>query len=342
MQRPMVSMGKSGDMAAWLQYDAFSPKLDFFNFGSKTGTTSTIDSQNTLNAGVAWAVTDKVRISYGYSRSKILASRQQEPRHLNTRFTGHELRAQFTAYDSYPLMITLGAGYRGHKSDRENFTQYYIGTSNTTATFLSNSGLGLSYNGTTGNIQTSNGSPLAIFETNDKALLTNMRLLYEPTDSFNISIGGELRLVTVEARFTIPALNDPAVKSAAQGISQFTKFLADVPQATPWKETHLLLQASFNWQPFGENITIGTDITHYQIKRRGYIPNANRPINYTSSEQLDAYVFWQVFKKVTLYGHGRASTRYVLGDLPLTYNSRSNHRFGNPFGFLSFGGVLTF
>ncbi len=338
MQRPMVSMAKQGTVATWIQYDEFSPQYDFFNFRSKTGTSSTIDSHTTWFGGVAYGVTNSLRISYQYSASQQYATRQNEPKQLNTRYTGHELRAQYTLFDSYPVMVVVGSGYRMHTSNKESFQRYYVGASNFIVGphYFKN----LVYNGTTG-IFSSTSGPLATFQTKDRAWLLSIKGLYEPIDTLNMSMGIEVRRLTVKASFDVPALNDPAVVSAASGSSKFQRFLQDIPQSTPWHETHILLQASLNWQPW-ERITLGADLTHYQIRRSGYIPSPKRPTQYNSAEQLDGYIFWQAFKHLTLYGHGRASTRYLLGDLPLAYNSRSNHRFGNPYGFLSAGGVVSF
>ncbi len=338
LQRPMASMAKQGEFAAWLQYDEFSPQLDFFNFRAKTGTTSTIDSHTTWFGGMAIGVTKRLRLNYQYAISNQHGSRKVEPISLNTRYTGHELRVQYTLLDSYPLMVTLGAGYRMHRSGTEQFQRYFVGTSNQiTYAYINN----IFYNGRTGNVESNDGSPLATFATKDRAWLIEGRLLYEPTNALNLALGLEMRRVTVQASFLIPALQDPGVLALAQGFSKFQSLLQDIPQSTPWHETHILLQASLNWQPW-ERVTLGADLTHYQIRRSGYIPSPKRPTQYNSAEQLDGYIFWQAFKHLTLYGHGRASTRYLLGDLPLAYNSRSNHRFGNPYGFLSAGGVVSF
>ncbi|RMH52614.1 MAG: hypothetical protein D6682_01570 [Zetaproteobacteria bacterium] len=338
MQRPMVAMARSGDLAAWLQYDEFSPQFDLFDFRANTGTTSTIDLHTTWFGGLAWGVSKRLRLSYQYSTSRQESSRQVEPRALHTRYTGHELRAQYTLWQRYPLMATIEAGYRAHTSGTEAFHAYFVGTT-TQLSYVSINNL--RYDGKTGNISTTDGSPLATFQTKDRAWLVAGRLLYEPADNLNIAFGLELRRLTVEASFLVPALNTPGVLALVQGFSKFQSFQQDIPQSTPWHETHILLQAALNWQPW-DRLTLGADLTHYQIQRSGYIPSPKRPVQYNTADQLDGYIFWRAFKHLTLYGHGRASTRYLLGDLPLAYNSRSNHRFGNPYGFLSAGGVLSF
>ena len=342
LDRPIASHAKQGMFLLWGQYDQFDPKLDFMNFRTKTGTSSTIDRSTTSTANIAYAVTNGLRLRYGYTFATQDATRQVAPRSIHTTYTGHDLRLQQTLYDHFPLLITVEGGYRRHQSNRASFNRYFVG-SNLLGTSVINASIGsLFYDSASGEAFTTDGSPLATIKTEDSAWLGALRTLYQPWESVHVGFSIELRRVRVKASMTLPAL-DTVISQGFGGVvsSIQNKLNEEVPQSTPWHETHILLQASLNWQPW-ERITLGADLTHYQIRRSGYIPSPKRPTQYNSAEQLDGYIFWQAFKHLTLYGHGRASTRYLLGDLPLAYNSRSNHRFGNPYGFLSAGGVVSF
>jgi hypothetical protein len=81
--------------------------------------------------------------------------------------------------------------------------------------------------------------------------------------------------------------------------------------------------------------------THYQIRRSGYIPKAGK-MDYNRNMFLDGYLFWNMYENLSVYAHGTASLRYLLGDVPLIYNTRSNHRFNNPYGFASLGMAYQF
>ncbi len=342
LDRPLATRAKRGQWLLWGQYDQFDPQLDFMNFRSQTGTTSTIDQSTTGTTGVSVAITGNLRIRYSYSFAEQKASRQVEPRSLHTTYTGHDIRLQRTLYDHFPLLITVESGYRTHKSNKANFNRYFVGKSLLGNSILNVSINNLFYDAVSGDAFTRDGSPLATIQTKDSAWIGAIRTIYQPWETLHIGLSAELRRVRVQAMMTIPALNDPALQSFPGLISEVqTKLNEEQPQSTPWHETHTLLQISLNWQPW-QSVSFGTDLTHYQINRNGYIPSPKRPVQYNSSDQLDGYIFWNIRKNVTLYGHGRASSRYILGDLPLAYNSRSNHRFGNPYGYLSAGGVISF
>jgi len=107
------------------------------------------------------------------------------------------------------------------------------------------------------------------------------------------------------------------------------------PQSTPWDETHALFQIALDWQPL-KPLSLSLDYTHYQISRSNYTPRSGKT-DYTAQDQLDAYLSWHIDDHWSIYGHGRVYSHFVLGDVPMSYNQRVNHRFKDPFGFISVG-----
>lgn len=306
LNRPMISLIESGEWEAWGQLDYFDSTFDVLNYAGKLGTSSGINSFRVISLGLRYGITERINLMIAGQISDLDAYRSVDPKQIQSRYWGEEVRLQYAFYDSFPLRLAVEAGWRGHQSNKESFNRYQSGN-----TILSNP-----------------NEPVVTFESRDSAWLGAVRLLYEPWSWLHLGLGAEYRRVNVRATALV---NHPWAESLIRD---------ELPQLSPWKERHVLLQLNLGWQPW-DFLEFAADLTHYSIRRSGYEPNPAK-LDYTSALQLDGYLFWHVARAISLYGHGRANSRFVLGDLPLAYNRRVNHRFANPFGMLSIGAVVRF
>jgi len=339
MDRPVVSISNAGVWELWAQFDRFDPALDLFNFAAKSGTTSRITGISAYTLGLGYNPTDRINVRYNFQLSDQSASRTSEPFQINSRFVRHEARIQYAFYSDYPWRFTIETGLRAHFGRKETFQRIHTG-STLGANVIGIQAGSLNFDNVSGVLSSSNPAlPVFSEQAKDLAFLAAVRGRYEPIRSLDIDLGIEVRRVRVSTQFSSPAL-DQTVALHSLLASVRNKATKNFPQTTPWHEIHVLLQGSLTWHPW-EGVTLAADWTHYQIKRQGYKPKGSTT-NFTSSEQLDAYVMMRMMDDLTMYVHGRASTHFVLGDQPLGFNSRTSKLFKNPFGSVSAGLALTF
>jgi len=311
LDRPLVStLGRYG-LELWGQYDYFSPSLDVLNYLDKQSPgAARIDTQKTMLVGVKFALTDRLNASYGYQHLGQDISRSKEPKSIQNALNAHFARAQYIFYEGDGYDIAIEAGYNRHLARPLDFLRYDTG--NVSVVSL-------------------NGQPVVSITGKDSAWIGALRGAYYLDDQWRVTLGFEARRVTVETRLDSSLIDDPVVGPSLK---------AERPQTTPWHENHLLLQLGLDWRVF-RFLGLAAHYTHYEVRRNGYIPKAGKT-DFNNNDQLDGYLFWHVTDDISVYGHGRLSRRFVLGDLPLSYNTRTNHRFKDPFGFVSFGAAWTF
>jgi len=342
MDRPVVSISNAGTLELWTQFDRFDPILDVFNFAAKSGTTSRITGVSAYTLGLGYNPTDRINIRYNFQVSDQTGSRTSEPFKINSRFVRHEARIQYAFYSDYPWRFTIETGLRAHIGRKESFQRFHVGSALVGANVISIQAGSLNFNNLNGVLSSSDPAfPVFSEQVKDFAFLGAIRGRYEPIQSLDIDLGVEVRRVRVSAQFSSPALNHAGTLFGNALLAPArNKATNSFPQTTPWHELHLLLQGSLTWHPW-EGVTLAGDWTHYQIKRRGYNRKGSSA-NFTSADQLDGYLMMRMMDGLTMYVHGRASTRFVLGDQPLGFNSRTSHLFKNPFGSISAGMTMTF
>lgn len=308
LDRPVVGGLVSGQFNVWGQYDAFRPGLNLVNY--QPSTTSTLDKVDNLHIGAGLGLGSGFQLRYAYEVSKQNATRLTEPKKIDSSIQGHDIRLQYKLDDRGSVKLALEGGYRSHKADPQNIYRY--------------SGI---------NVIPAPGQALVTINADDHAWIGAIRgeLKSAPTLKF---IGGlEARRVTVKVLFDS---YDPLIK-------QNPTFIADAPQTSPWSENHWIAQAGVQWIPL-PRWNVALHFNHYQIARSGYIPKPTGPtdVEYKSANQLDGYLFWNPTHSLTLYTHARVSDRFMLGEMPLLYNSRTNQQFNKPFGLVSVGASYAF
>ncbi len=313
LDRPVISLLPANGFELWVQYDEFNPSFDFFNYSKRTSSSTSLDKYSTYWLGGKYAFTDRLNLRFDISQSRQNATRASEPKHIQTQYNGYHARLQYIFYKSDNYLFAAEAGFRAHKMKRQDFYQFDLLFPSASVTV------------------TWPGHALVSAEASDLAWLGALRGSAYLSRAWIFNIGLEARSVIVKARTTSQhPLIEPRLR-------------LEGPQLTPWRETHILFDMGLDWLP-SKIVTMAAHYTYYKIKRSGYIAGPTGPgdIEYNSNHQFDGYLFVHLNKHMTLYGHGRVSRRFILGDLPLAYNRRTNHKFRLPFGFLSLGAAYTF
>lgn len=301
LDRPVLSRELAGDMQMWFQLDYFSPALDILNYRGKTAGSSSLDRYSEAKLGFRYGISDDVNVRYSIGFLQQRATRATEPKVINSDAYSHDVKLQYMFYHGGGMHWGVELGYRAHIARPVDLFAYQVG----------------------GVLITSTGQPLATLNARDDAWLGAVRGAWEIGDDWLLHAGVELRRVRVKTALT-------------SGHAILQPLLAIIgPQSTPWNETHGLFQVALDWRPV-QALSMSLDYTHYQISRSGYIPRAGK-LDYTSQDQFDAYLSWHFNSHWAVFGHGRLYRHFVLGDIPMTYSQRVNHKFKNPFGFVSMG-----
>ncbi len=297
LNRPIAYQGDFGNVELWGQFDFSGKDLDFLG-QAKSTQSSYIDKHTNYIAGLNAGLYKGFSLRYGYLSSKQSVLRAVEPKEINTQYDGHDIRLEYLWDFSKNWNVAAQFGFRNHQVNPLEFTKYKSGI----LTF-----------------EKLDGSPIMELASSDHAYLFGLNLSKELLSDFKISIGLEGRFVEVDANFVI---NESLLQNEA-------------PQQTPWQEQHLVITAAAEWhiwKPF----SVAIDFKHYQVWRDNYQAKAGKQ-DYDNNQQFDFYLFANVYKGLTLYGHAQIMTHYLLGEVPLTYNTRTNHRFNTAYGFISGG-----
>ena len=162
----------------------------------------------------------------------------------------------------------------------------------------------------------------------------------DSTDNLGNQNINYLANLSSESTDTLTNLATLLNQGAADARNYLTELDRQTPQANPWDENHLLLSAGTDWWPY-DDLGYAFEYTYYTIRRSNYQSEQGK-INLsvpdqTTNHQLDGWIFLKPTPDLTLYLHGRAYSNFLLGDRPLLYNARVNHRFDDPYGYLSAG-----
>ena len=111
-------------------------------------------------------------------------------------------------------------------------------------------------------------------------------------------------------------------------------------QLTPWEENTFKYSIS-NLYPFGDRFALSGMYSYINVQRDNYIKNPSKQ-DFSTNHLLDISLFYKLNKFSLIYLKLSASTNYLLGQNPLSYNRRSNHLFDHPYGQVNAGLVINF
>lgn len=305
LERPVIVNSDQGKLIAWGQFDLFDAKMDVLKYRERFNPQAArLDYVKTLKLGTRYSFTDELSLAYSIHFQSQHTTRSVEPKILKSQVTTHQLRGQWTFFEkatpARSFKVALEAGFRINQANKSDFYKLDVGT------------LQISWP----------GHALFSLDAGDQAYLSALRAQYT-SDKWRISTGLELRYVRV---FAFMDSQNATVNRLLQ---------PQIPQLTPWHETHVILQFSADYY-VSSTWQITFDFQHYDINRHQYTPKANKQ-DYNTNDTLDVYLLWKGTESLKPYVHGQLSRRFTLGDMPLAYNQRSNDKFKYPFGYVSVG-----
>lgn len=304
VDRPKVLTLTGGEYELFFMYDRFD-KSWAPGAGRLGESSARLEMSATQNSGFQYAFSDRFGIRYIHTASEAKISRPAEPMELNGHYFSHDLRFQREIYGDGVFRLALEAGYRSHKAASLDI---YRVTRGTWTLYRENGG--------------------SLFTTNswDGAYLVSMRSERQLGDDWRIGAGLEWRRVTAEVKVDSTLWDDSLAGSSLQ---------AEAAKYGQWTEDDFLLDVYIDWR-LSERIGLAFHGTFYDIRRKDYIARPNTP-DYTRNFQLDGYLFGNVSEHFDCFFHGRASSNYVLGDVPFQYNYGDQHFYKYPYGYVSFG-----
>ncbi len=379
LDRNLISMYEKGEGEVWLQGDYVNGALAE-QFGYE-GTSSGISYSQALTVGGKYALSDRFTLRLGHGRNEDEAWRSTEPKTLRNRYQSSELSLQHLLYSGQQFDVAWHFGGRAHQTlgqgliknmqfssggseylvetggEVVNLTKITGGVTNWTQS-LQQSGDNIVSTGTlvavpitvpliTLGLETLDTGYLVQATPKDAGVGMGLDFSYYPSEELRFSLGGEVRELEVTTNYKVnPSLLkilDNQLAGNLLGITSKSVIENQTPQSNPWDETHLLLTAGADWVAY-EDLSFAAQYTYYHISRDGYqsLPAFNTVAEQTTNHQLDGWIFVKPAKEFTVYLHGRAYSNFLLGDRPLLYNARVNHRFTDPFGYLSAGIVWEF
>jgi len=284
---------------AWTQVDVFDKSLDIINYASKLGNRA---KPTNLMMG---KIGGNLHLSRGWIlRTELMYGSQTIERTLEPKITNSKMHSETALLQWYSpkLPLVIEAGYERHTFPPIGFSVYQSGTTTVTA---------------------APGQDLLVASSKDSAWVLAVTYPMNISDKLSVKLGVESKLGKVEAHYTS---YDATVLSFIG---------ASAPQSTPWDELQYNASLSLNYKA-SKNVKLALDFKQVNINRRGYIPRAGFK-DYTSTQILDVWGFYDVSKNVTFMMRGHINTHYLLGEIPSAYNRRVNDKFKHPFGYLSVG-----
>ncbi|NOQ16428.1 MAG: hypothetical protein GQ581_05170 [Methyloprofundus sp.] len=307
LNRPVPYQGQWGDAELWGQVDYAGKDLDFVGVSDEAGS-AYIDSHINYFVGLNLGLYKGLSLRYNYLYSDQKAVRSSAPKEVNVQYDGHDIRLEY-AWDFKPSWTLTGqVGFRNHKISPSSM-EYNV------------------------QLPDMHISSVIDIDSSDMGALLGVNLSKSfSKGTVRLSAGLEARFIEVDARIT----PDSSLRSDSWlGPIVIPEIEKRLPQQIPWQEQHLIASATFEWQMW-RYVGIAMDFKHYQIWRENYQAQAGKQ-DYNSNQQFDFYLFGHVYEGLTLYGHAQIMTHYLLGEVPLTYNTTTNHKFDKAYGFVSGG-----
>jgi len=310
MAEPSTSLMRAGHTATdatdvWLQGDVFDQALDFTGYGNRLGAQAKPSSFYTGRLGANYPILDDwvLRTELAYGQQNV--KRTLAPTNTKTNFHNETVLIQ---WQPHATDWSIEFGIERQRLLPTSFATYQ--TNNATVTAAP-------------------GRVLASSSSKAKGWRLGVNYRAIKNDDLSLTLGLKVKRFDMQSSYTI---FDPALVGFI-GANR-------VPQSTPWKENHTQLLARLDYR-LSSNWSTGLDVSHINIQRNGYISQTGG-LDYSSTQTLDIWGFYQMSDNITLLLRAHANTHYVLGESPAFYNRSVSHKFNYPFGYLSAGLNVSF
>jgi len=302
LDRVILGKDSADCMNIWASYSFYNQGFNIAK-AENNSTTSQLTAWDALRLGINYPLAFGFKMRGYFETGGQQGTRVTEPKQVSTDVWGTDLRLQWSKAMFTNNQLAIEAGYRLHKLPTTSYDKLQQGSILATA---------------------APGKFLMDVSAKDKAWFISGIFHSQITDNFSVHGGVEFRDIEVQASTTSP---DPLIQSLLE--------IQQVPQSSPWQETHWITSLGMDWQIL-DKVGIGIDYKKYDIKRSNYQIRKNF-IDYNESTQFDFYVKYDFRDSKIFFIHSRYVSHYLLGDTPALYNRRNNHTFKKPFGFITVG-----
>jgi len=380
LDRHLVSMYGEGEGEIWGQFDYVDDSFDIFGYGG-TSSGINYSTGAMVGGKVALTDHLNVRAHYSrfedeawrLTEPKILKSDYQEIETqlqnviyvgrdfdlaLNIGFRSHSSqdgvinKFQFQDYlvESGGEAITVTDGSTGGWT--QTIQNLGGGQVFVDGTLIQNTTIPLTLLGFDATVDSLDTSYLINATPTDEGVELGLSGAWYPASDYRLTLGGGVRQLEVEPNYRVNPdlmqlleMYDTNASLQQLGNIDSSVIRAQLPQESGWDETHVVLSAGVDWDAY-EDLSFAAEYTFYNISRSGYQSTQGKVApgveDQTTNHQLDGWLFIKPETDITLYIHGRAYSNFLLGDRPLLYNARVNHKFTDPYGFVSVGAVWEF
>jgi len=307
LDRPVLLHNSSGQPTSiWLRYELFNQNMDFLHYQQRFSSTTKLDSYDQWAVGINHSTQDYGDWRAFASLSEQTVTRTLQPTQIKGRYQGVSLQWQYVMLESTTSASAVELGFSRQRSPNTFFDRY-------------------------------NPSPnVTVIAAPGKHLINasgwfeqwqlGIRHRWQPTSHWTLNGGVIYRSMKIQSQMDS---YDPAIRASLRS-----------PQNEPWRERQIMINADLSWQPLAQwGGSVGWQ--HLSINRQQYRQISGNP-DYQVQDIFDGHLYYQPTSNITMFLRGQASSHFLLGISPLTYNSRSSHRFNAPFATLALGGSLSF
>ncbi|MDQ6975930.1 MAG: hypothetical protein Q9M22_05105 [Mariprofundaceae bacterium] len=302
MDRPVAITGNK--VKIWARYDLFTEGMDLLNYRSRFHSSTVLKQFDQWKFGINHApfATGAWRAVLFGSQQKL--SRTLQPTQINSHYRGFSLAWQQTLLKARRTRTVLEFGIGRQRSPNTFFDRY----------------------NTSPNVEiiAAPGRHLVNISAWSKEWRLALRQGWQASPAWLFHGDLNYRQLRIESHMDS---YDPLVRASLRS-----------PQNEPWQEQHIGFNIDGEWH-FSSAWQVSMGWQHIQIRRKNYRQISGN-LDYNTQDIINTHLYYHINRRLTAYWRAQANTRFLLGDAPLAYNSRTSARFHAPFGFLSFG--LTF
>jgi len=306
LDRPVLVHTSDQATSVWARYELFNQNMDLLHYQQRFNSTTKLDSYDQWAVGLNQSTQDYGDWRVSFSLSEQTVTRTLQPTQIKSRYQGVSLQWQYVVLESTTTASGVELGFSRQRSPNTFFDRYNPSPNVT--------------------VIAAPGKHLITASAWSEQWQLGVRHRWRPTRHWTFNGGVVYRSMKIQSQMDS---YDPAIRASLRS-----------PQNEPWRERQIMINADLSWQPLVQwSGSVGWQ--HLTINRQQYRQISGNP-DYQVQDIFDSHLYYQPTSKVTLFIRGQASSHFLLGIAPLSYNSRSSHRFNAPFATLALGGILSF
>jgi hypothetical protein len=307
LDRPVLLHNNTAQTSSvWLRYELFNQNMDLLHYQRRFNSTTKLNSYDQWAVGINQSTQHYGHWRASFSLAEQSISRSLQPIQINSKYQGLSLQWQYVLLATSTTASGIELGFSRQRSPNTFFDRYNPSPNVT--------------------VIAAPGKHLINASAWSEQWQLGLRHRWQASNDWTLNAGIAYRNMKIQSHMDS---YDPAIRASLRS-----------PQNEPWHERQLILNADLSWQPL---VQWGSSIAwqHLNISRQQYRQISGNP-DYQVQDVFDAHLYYQPTASITLFLRGQASSHFLLGIAPLSYNSRSSHRFNAPFATLAMGGSFRF